>query len=161
MASIEDKINLVCNELEYRTDTDEYINQWKHAIYDIKNIVCKESFQVILNTQLETLEQTHDYRDENIIFLRNDVKELKNKICILEYENNELKKENYEIKSDITILKNKNNEYERNEKMIYVTQACLNMQKYVIKKVTGWNKRDYRKYYEQECGKNTAISLCE
>ena len=38
--------------------------------------------------------------------------------------------------------------------MIYVTQACLNMQKYIIKKVTGWNKRDYRKYYEQECGKN-------
>ena len=152
--SIEEKINYVETELEYRSDTAEYINQLNHAINDAKHKLDNHTFLVILNTQMETLEQPYDYKDDNIIALKKDNVRIKKEIIILKEEIIKKDVEIQELKFDVNNLKKKNTEYERNEKLIYVTQACLNMQMYIVKKVTKWNKREYRKNYEQDCGNN-------
>ena len=107
--SIEEKINYVKGELEYRTDTDEYINQWIHAINDAKHKLDSDTFLVILNTQMETLEQTHDYRDDNIIALKKENVDIKKEILVLkeeiikkDFEIKELKCENKDIKTRLT-----------------------------------------------------------
>lgn len=143
--SLNNKINTVCDHLDYMSyDNNEFSNQWKYAIYNPTNPEC---IQVLVDTMLETIEKTHDYRDEHINDLRRNEKIQDNEIKLLKTENKELKEEMKNLKTRLTKL-------EMNEKLIYVSQACKNIQIYIIKKITGWNKEDMEIKFEIECHNN-------
>jgi hypothetical protein len=140
--------NELRGKLEYISDNDEWIDQYTSVVYG--------NFPAQRNVLLEGINKTIDllFSDEHIKLCINKNKAQDIKINNMEKEIIQKDIEIKELKSDVTELKKKNTEYERNDKLIYVIQACLNMQMYIVKKVTGWNKREYRKNYEQECGNN-------
>ncbi len=120
----------------------------KYFFYCIKKEIIEPiSRHIILDAQNKTIDLL--FSNEHIKLCIN-----KNKLQDINLEKEIIKKdiEIRELKVTVAELKKKNIEHDINDKLIYVVQTCLNMQTYI--NLTGWNKKIYRKFYEQQCGNN-------
>ncbi len=134
---LENKINLVCQYLNYISyNNEEFFEQWNCAIHNPTKENC---VNVLVDTMLNVIEKTHDYRDDHI----ND---LKKKEKIQDGKIFELETENKKINGKLTALENKFAEKEEKEYIIILIQAIRNMENYIINKFTNWSDDEIQKY---------------
>jgi hypothetical protein len=164
--AIQEKINYIATELNEICDHECYTLYYN----TLTNMINSQSINLtecdividIIQTVIENnkYNSVYDMRKQlkeqhkRIISLEDTVNILKNENIQLKNENIQLKYDNIQLRTDIRILTNKISENEKNDKIVYVAQACSNMQKYIVRKVTGWNDREYSTFYEQQCCNN-------